>query len=279
MRPSKKKTTLAILRTNLDLEQKEFSDVLGLPVKTLAALEQGRDRKITDRVARQVQCKTLVSLDWLKGDPVYPVRNILEQPMELEELRRLGRCLLKRVPFEPHPWATEGALHNGAYARVIVTALTFSAAEKGTWLAFGVRLREVISDLAREFDLLDSRRAAGFSQALGLLEKFKVNLFERDTRFEDLMDSAIVAEQERMFQHTFYELEQLFRKGGLQQFYEKGHYAPPKRPETIQIVKAATTLKKGKGGLKGKAKGALVLYKTAALSGKKPSEKYVPLPI
>lgn len=74
MRPSKQKTTVAVLRLFLDRElkvageggmnQKEFSDVINTPITTLQHLEQGR-LALSASKAKRISEATGVSFGWL----------------------------------------------------------------------------------------------------------------------------------------------------------------------------------------------------------------------
>jgi transcriptional regulator with XRE-family HTH domain len=64
MRPSSKRTTVAVLRKVLELPIEEFAGLIGKSVETIRSLESGR-LKLGEETARKISEETGVSIDWL----------------------------------------------------------------------------------------------------------------------------------------------------------------------------------------------------------------------
>ena len=69
----KRKHVLAIIRERLNIQQKDGPDYLGLPVRTLTAIECGQVQQVTPRTARIVSEATGVSIESLMDNSASPV--------------------------------------------------------------------------------------------------------------------------------------------------------------------------------------------------------------
>jgi transcriptional regulator with XRE-family HTH domain len=143
---SLRKTTVAVVRAELELTLQEFADLIGKSPATVSSLENGRLR-LSEKTALEISTQTGVSIAWLlSADPKSKPVNIDGGPWSKTDYERTS---LKSVREFTAAVATARArLH-----AIIIEAIYSHQVHKDTQMARIVinRVERFLRDLADEF--------------------------------------------------------------------------------------------------------------------------------
>lgn len=136
MRHSSKKTTVAVLRSELGLPIEKFADLIGKKTPTIRSLESGR-LKLSEETALRIDRETGLSARWLlEGDPDKPMHSAEEfgggsySKQKFEEIQA-GKNAAKETRFEVIlPKTTPARLHVNAVMSCLRWFPILSAAKR-----------------------------------------------------------------------------------------------------------------------------------------------------
>ena len=147
---SQKKTSVAVLRTQLGLTVEEFAKLIGKSVSTVTSLETGR-LNLSEETAYDIYTQTGVSMKWLlDGNPKekpYMIEDDSKRPYTKDLFERIQAHLKRGITYTTNP------------ARILPLALS----EIGDWIS--VRTKAV--------------NAGNYELAYYLLRNFLDQLVER----------------------------------------------------------------------------------------------------